>query len=113
MELASKLDGRCATQASEWEERQRLIHDVIELLNDDDRLELLKAILPLSTKMQLQNDKRKVARRPRAALRNSSGSLCASWDYMTPSGKSADFSKVISMIEEMVFLLPEEVDCRS
>ena len=52
-ELASKLDGSCATQASEWEEWQRLrveelvaIHDTIKLLNDDDSLQLFKETLP-------------------------------------------------------------------
>ena len=55
-ELVSKLTGSCSTQASEWEERQRLraeelvaIHDTIKLLNDNDSLELCKEILPSMT----------------------------------------------------------------
>ena len=69
MEPASKLDDRCATQASKWGERQELIRDTIKLLKNDDGLELLKAILSSPTQMQLQNDKGGVARRARAALR--------------------------------------------
>ena len=74
-ELASKLEGSCGAQVSEWEERQRLIHDTIKLLNHEDSLELFKVILPSQTLMQLENDKRGVARRARAAPRNSPGSL--------------------------------------
>ena len=68
-EMASKLTENCSTQASEWEERQRLraeelvdIHDTIKLMNDDDSLELFKETLPSSTLMQLRDNKRGVAR---------------------------------------------------
>ena len=110
-ELVSKLDGSCAAQASEWEERQRLIHDTIKLLNDDDSLELFKVTLPSQTQMQLQNDKRGVARRARAAPRNSPGSPRVNWISIAYRDKSVDFSRVISMIEEMS-LFHEEVECR-
>ena len=111
-ELASKLDGSCAAQASEWEERQRLIRDTIKLLNDDDSLELFKVMLPIQTQMQLQNDKRGVARRARAAPRNSPGSPRVNWISTACRDKSVDFSRVISMIEEMVSWFHDEVDCR-
>ena len=52
-ELAYKLDGGCAAQASECEERQRFraeeVVDTrgnIKLLNDDDSVEVLKVTLP-------------------------------------------------------------------
>ena len=53
-ETTSKLNGSCAIQASEWEERQRVrteelvvSHDAIQLSNDDDdSLELFKETLP-------------------------------------------------------------------
>ena len=80
-ELASKLDGSCAVQAPEWEELQRLrdeelvtIHDTNKLPKDYDSLELPKEILPSSSMMQVQSDKRGVARRARAVVRNSSES---------------------------------------
>ena len=111
-EFVSKLDGSCAAQASEWEERQRLIHDTIKLLNDDDSLELFKVILPIQTQMQLQNDKRGVARRARAAPRNLPGLPHVNWISMACRDKSVEFSRVISMIEEMVSLFCEEVECR-
>ena len=78
---ASKLNGGCVAQAPEWEELQRLgaeglvaVHDTIKLLNDYDSLELPKEILPSPSLMQLQSDKRGVARRARAVVRKSSGS---------------------------------------
>merc|ERR1712136_154153 len=114
-ELASKLTGSCATQASEWEERQRLraeelvaIHDTIKLLNEDDSLEMFKETLPSPTLMQVRNYRRGVARQARALLSGSPGSARVNLISMSLSGKSVDFSKVISMIEEMVSLLKQE-----
>ena len=52
---------RCATQPSEWEERQKLSCDTIKLLKDDDSLELLKAIWSSPTQMQRQSDMRGVS----------------------------------------------------
>ena len=79
--LASKLDGSCATQAPEWEQRQRVraeelvtIQDTTKLLNDNDSLELFKETLLSPILMQLQSNKRGVACRARAVVRNSSGS---------------------------------------
>ena len=79
-ELASNLDGSCASQAPEWEERQRFIaeelvtiHDTTKLLNDCDSLELPKEISPSPSLMQLQSDKGGVAHRARAVVRKSSG----------------------------------------
>ena len=55
-EMASKLAGNCSTQASEWEERQRMraaelfaSQETIKLLNDNDSLELCKETLPSMT----------------------------------------------------------------
>merc|ERR1712012_90889 len=114
-ELASKLTGSCAAQASEWEERQRLraeelvaIHDTIKLLNDDDSLELFKETLPSPTLMQLRDNKRGVAREARTVLSRSPGSSRVNLISMALSGKSVDFTKVISMIDEMVSLLKQE-----
>jgi hypothetical protein len=114
-ELASKLTGSCATQASEWEERQRLraeelvaIHDTIKLLNDDDSLELFKETLPSPTLMQLRDNKRGVAREARALLSRSPVSSRVNLISMALSGKSVDFTKVIAMIDEMVSLLKQE-----
>ena len=79
--LASKTDGSWATQAPEWEQRQRVraeelvtIHDTNKLLNDNDSLEFFKETLPSPSLVQPQSDKRSVARQARAVVRNSSGS---------------------------------------
>ena len=106
------LDGSRATQASKWEERQRLIHNTIKLLNEDDGLELLKQTWPSLTLIQLQSDKRGISRRSRVVLRNSPGSFRVNWISMALSGKSADFSRVVSMIEEMASVLHDAIDRR-
>merc|ERR1719359_1109300 len=55
------LDGNCATQAKEWDERSKTrseevlaITDTIKLLNDDDALELFKKTLPSSSSSFVQ-----------------------------------------------------------
>jgi len=78
------------------------------LLNDDDSLELFKETLPSPTLMQLRDNKRGVAREARAVLSRSPGSSRVNLISMSLSGKSVDFSKVISMIDEMVSLLKQE-----
>ena len=102
--LTSKLDGSCAAQAPEWEELQRLraeelvaIFDINKLQNDCDSLELFKETLPRPIMMQVQSDKREVARRPRAVVRNSSGS-------------SRNVRKVTSRTEDVVSLFQQEQD---
>ena len=80
-ELASEMDGGCAAQAPECVELQRLraeglvaVPDTIKLLNDYDSLELPKEILTSPSLMQLQSDRRGVARRARTVVRKSPGS---------------------------------------
>ena len=68
-ETTSKLNGSCAIQASEWEERQRVrteelvvSHDAIQLSNDDDdSLELFKETLPSPALMRLEHNSRGAA----------------------------------------------------
>ena len=97
---------------SQCEGRQRLIQDITKLLNNDDSLELFKESLPSPTLVPRQSDKSGVARRARAVLRNLPRSPRVNLMFMALSGKSVDLGKDISMIEEMVSLLHEEVDCR-
>ena len=119
-ELAAKLAESCSSQSSEWEERQKsraeellAIHDTIKLLNDDDALELFKATLPSPSLMQVQRSTAVLAkkaldvlRRSPTAPQNSASNL--KLIALALSGKSVDFTKVISMIEEMVVLLKAE-----
>jgi len=119
-ELAAKLAESCRSQSSEWEERQKsraeelvAIHDTIKLLNDDDALELFKATLPSPSLMQVERGTAALAKRALVELRrsprapqNSASNL--KLIALALSGKSVDFTKVISMIEEMVALLKAE-----
>merc|ERR1712136_291094 len=122
-QLAAKLAESCGSQSSEWEERQKsraeelvAIHDTIKLLNDDDALELFKATLPSPSLVQVQQGSKLFAekalnqlRRSPTTPRNSVSNL--NLIALALSGRSVDFSKVISMIEEMVGLLKaEQVD---
>ena len=79
-ELAAKLAGSCGSQSSEWEERRKS-------RAEDDALEFFKATLPSPSLMQVHRSTAVLAKR---AL------------------DSVDFTKVISMIEEMVVLLKTE-----
>ena len=79
--LAPKLDDGCAVQAPVSEELQRFrdeglmtVHDTNKLPNDSDNLELFKEILLSPIMMQVQSNKKGVACRARAVIRNSSGS---------------------------------------
>merc|ERR1712136_436780 len=118
--LAAKLGLSCGSQSSEWEERQKsraeelvAIHDTIKLLNDDDALELFKATLPNPSLMQVQQGTTVLAKRALDELRRSprapkSSAYNLNLIALALSGRSVDFSKVISMIEEMVGLLKAE-----
>jgi len=118
--LAAKLGLSCGSQSSEWEERQKsraeelvAIHDTIKLLNNDDALELFKATLPNPSLMQLQQSTTVLAKRALDELRRSpmaprSSASNLNLIALALSGRSVDFSKVISMIEEMVGLLKAE-----
>merc|ERR1712136_271492 len=118
--LAAKLGLSCGSQSSEWEERQKsraeelvAIHDTIKLLNDDDALELFKATLPSPSLVQVQQGTTVLAKRALDELRRSprapkSSAYNLNLIALALSGRSVDFSKVISMIEEMVGLLKAE-----
>ena len=90
-------------------ERLVAIHDAIKLLNDYDSLELHKDFLPSPSLMQLQSDKRGVARRARAVVRNSSSSPGVNLISIALGNKNVDFEKVIPMIEKRVSLFQQEL----
>ena len=73
------------------------VHDTNKLPNDSDNLELLEETLPCPIMMHVQSNKRGVACRARAVIRNSSGS-------------SRGVGKVISMTEDVVSLFQQEQD---
>ena len=113
-ELAAKLAESCSSQSSQWEELQKSraqellpIHDTFKLLNDDDALELFKAILPSPSLVQIRsptavlpNQALEDIRRLSSALHDVASNL--KLIDLVLLGKSVDFSKIISMIDEMV-----------
>ena len=99
-ELAAKLAGSCGSQSSEWEERRKS-------RAEDGPLELFKATLPSPSLMQVHRSSAVSAkrafddlRRSPTAPQNSASNL--KLIALALGGKSVDFTKVISMIEEMV-----------
>ena len=73
---------------------------LFKLLNFDDSLELFEVTLPSPTLLQVRKNRRGVARQARALLSLSPGSARVNLLTMALSGKSVDFTKVISMIEQ-------------
>ena len=118
--LAAKLAESWDNQSSELEERRKsraedilAIHATIKLLNNDDALELFKAALTSPSLVQVRQSTVAVVGRAVDELRWSFRMLSNSASNLKLisvafNGKSADFSKVISMIDEVVTLLKEE-----
>jgi len=116
-QFLADLTSECAKKEADWaaisKERQAellAIADTIKMLNDDEALELFKKTLPsASSFMQLRESAATVRSRALAAiraphLRSQHLDLIA----LALHGKTADFSKVIGMIDEMVSVLKAE-----
>jgi len=90
------------------------IHETIQALNDDDALELFKKTLPSPSLLQLQSTtaqlQQQAARIIRGARTFSRLDQAPQLDFLALalSGKSIDFSKVITMIDKMVEVLAKE-----
>merc|ERR1719482_1267336 len=110
------LKKNCATKQKEWaliqkthQEELLAIADTIKILNDDDALELFKKTAGASL-LQIEMSNQQVLNQARAALglagkrRNVGVDLIA----LALTGKKVDFSKVITMIDDMVVLLGKE-----
>merc|ERR1719387_2905015 len=110
------LKNNCATKEKEWaliqktrQEELLAIADTIKILNDDDALELFKKTAGASL-LQIEMSNQQVLNQARAALglagkrRNVGVDLIA----LALTGKKVDFSKVITMIDDMVVLLGKE-----
>jgi hypothetical protein len=122
-QFLAELEQGCATKTSEWEERSKTrseellaLAEVIKLLNDDDALDLFKKTLPSpesASFVQVANGD-KLRRSALAALAKARGDHTrgshAQLDLLALAltGKKVDFSKVISMIDEMVEVLKKE-----
>merc|ERR1719395_227383 len=110
------LKKNCGTKQKEWaliqktrQEELLAIADTIKILNDDDALELFKKTAGASL-LQIEMSNQQVLNQARAALglagkrRNVGVDLIA----LALTGKKVDFSKVITMIDDMVVLLGKE-----
>merc|ERR1719298_323844 len=119
--LLADLEKNCKTKEAEWTERcatrsEELlaIHETIKILNDDDALELFKKTLPTPSLMQVDRRSDEVRRQAlqlvRGARASGTAPRRANLDRiaLALTGKKADFSVVIKMIDDLVALLAKE-----
>ena len=116
IDAAQGDDRDCKSQSSEWEESLKsradeilAIYETIKLLNDDHLLEIFKSTLPSSSAVQVNQSTSAVGRRAmdeicRSSRTHSNSVSNLKMISLALSGKSVDFSKIISMINEMVTL---------
>merc|ERR1719440_589064 len=112
------LEKNCATKADEHAANQKLrgeellaLADTIKILNDDDALELFKKTLPgaSASLLQVQVSTADQRRQALAAIRAAQhGHPELNFIALALQGKKVDFSKIISMIDEMVVVLTKE-----
>jgi len=117
----AELEKGCATKEDEWKEICKLrneellaLADTIKILNDDDALELFKKTLPGSASF-MQLTKSSTAMKERAMEVLSAAKSHRKGDrqrldfiLLALRGKKVDFSKVITMVDDMVALLKQE-----
>jgi len=117
----AELEKGCATKEDEWAEICKLrseellaLADTIKILNDDDALELFKKTLPGSASfMQLTKSSSAVkehAMEVLSAAKSHRKGDRQRLDFILLAlrGKKVDFSKVITMVDDMVALLKQE-----
>jgi chromosome segregation ATPase len=115
------LKGECATKEKDWDaiKKERAsellaLSDTIKMLNDDDALELFKKTLPGSASSLLQVSVSVTAQKSRAlamlhtAMKTGRPTRHIDLIAMVLHGKTADMTKVIKMIDEMVSVLGQE-----
>jgi len=116
------LSKSCATKKKQWEETQKTrtaellaLAETIKVLNDDDALELFKKVLPSASMSFLQVEVREANLRRRALSLISSEKSSLSVNRpeldllsLALRGKKAGFTRIISMIDEMVANLHTE-----
>jgi len=116
------LQKNCATKEAEWaqicktrQEELIAIAETIKILNDDDALELFKKAIPSAASaslLQMQASSKELrtqALKALAAVRHK-GDHNTGLDLISLAlkGKAVDFSKVLTMIDDMVVLLGKE-----
>merc|ERR1740121_3415318 len=113
-EFLKNLEKSCATKQAEWEARSKTrteellaLADTIKILNDDDSLELFKKTLPTPALLQVSVSSRAVKQQALKVLGSHQDSRMA-MIALALRGGTANFDKVIAMIDEMVILLGKE-----
>jgi chromosome segregation ATPase len=134
-QFLADMDKNCATKTAEHEENMKMraqelvaLADTIKVLNDDDALELFKKTLPSSASssfVQLEATKREKQQKALYKIREAQSQEGEGGAFKRPGhgrpgldfialllqGKKVDFSKVITMIDNMVSQLKtEQVD---
>jgi chromosome segregation ATPase len=113
------LDKNCALKTEEHTENMKLrsqellaLADTIKVLNDDDALQLFKKTLPSASAsfLQISNQQQQALAMIRAARSGTRQNSNPQLNFLALAlqGKSVDFSKVISMIDEMTATLKAE-----
>jgi FtsZ-binding cell division protein ZapB len=115
------LDGNCAAQAKEWDERSKTrseevlaIADSIKLLNDDDALELFKKTLPTTSSsfVQMSANENIMRERSLSILRAASKKSThrPQFDFISLAiqGKKVGLAGVIKMVDGMITTLKQE-----
>jgi len=115
--FAADLEKNCADKAKEWDERQKTraeevvaIQETIKILNDDDALDLFKKTLPSPSLLQVEASKAQLRKKAKGILDRPRRAGGKELDFiaLALSEKKVDFSKVVTMIEDMVKLLKQE-----
>merc|ERR1719486_995322 len=119
LKFEADLKKNCATKEKEWAIRQKTrqeellaIADTIKILNDDDALELFKKTIPSASLLQVEVSNKQVLGQALDALGQRGKRRSVNLDLIALAlrGKKVDFSKVITMIDDMVVLLGKEQD---
>jgi len=114
----ANLDKMCVTKKAEWEivektrtEETLALAETIKLLNDDDALELFKKTLPSPSLLQVQVTSKEMlteARSVIASARKHHRSQHLDLIALAMHSKTANFDKIMKMIDDMVALLKKE-----
>merc|ERR1719161_3521471 len=114
----AELEKTCELKVKEWDMRCKTrqeellaLSDTIKILNDDDALELFKKTLPSSSFLQVMvtdKEARREALRAFSGFSKKGQGVDMQLILMALHGKKVDFSKVITMIDDMVVLLGKE-----
>jgi len=109
------LDSTCKTKAAEWaviqktrSEELTALAETVKLLNDDDALDLFKKTLPGSSFIQLTETNKEVLTRARQTLAVGIHDIRLDLISMSLRGKTVNFDKVLTMVDDMVKLLKSE-----